>query len=148
MQTGALRSAGDFEAMWREMAQTSRQVWTVAHEPLPELYTPWEPCIALTEQDESYLLKAELPGMQQDDITVDYCDGVLTVRGEQRIESAVREAAPRIKHGYRAFTRRFILAEPVDTGAMTISYVLGRLEVLLPKARRLSEREVAELAAF
>ena len=133
LPTGAMRSVGDFDAMWREMAQTDKHVWTIAHEPLPHFYATWEPHIDFVEQDDAYVLHAELPGMQRDDITVECRDGMLTVRGEQTIASASDGAVPRIKHGYRAFARRFVLSEPVEAVAMTTTYTHGALEVHLPK---------------
>ena len=133
LPTVALRSAGDFDAMWREMAQTDKRVWTIAHESLPDLYSTWEPYIHFVEQDDAYVLRAELPGMQRDDITVECRDGMLTLCGEQIIESASDGATPRIKHGYRAFARRFVLSEPVEANAMATTYTRGVLEVHLPK---------------
>ena len=133
LPTVAMRSVGDFDAMWREMAQTDKRVWTIAHEPLPHFYATWEPHIDFIEQDDAYVLRAELPGMQRDDITVECRDGILTVRGEQTIESALAGAGPRIKHGYRAFARRFVLSEPVEADAMATTYIHGVFEVHLPK---------------
>ena len=133
LPTVAMRSVGDFDAMWREMAQTDKHVWTIAHASLPDLYSTWEPHIAFVEQDDAYVLRAELPGMQQDDITVECRDGMLTVRGEQTIASAPHGAVPRIKQGYRAFTRHFVLSEPVEADAMATTYTHGVLEVHLPK---------------
>src|SRR5262247_315638 len=133
LPTVAMRSARDFDAMWREMAQTDKLVWTIAHESLPDLYSTWEPHINFVEQDDAYGLRAELSGMQRDDITVECRDGMLTVRGEQTIASASHDTVPRIKHGYRAFARRFVLSEPVEADAMATTYTHGVLEVHLPK---------------
>jgi HSP20 family protein len=133
LPTVAMRSAGDFDAMWREMAQTDKLVWTIAHESLPALYSTWEPRIDFAEQDDAYVLHAELPGMQRDDITVECRNGMLTVRGEQTIASASHGTVPRIKHGYRAFARRFVLSKPVEADAMATIYTPGVLEVHLPK---------------
>ena len=133
LPTVAMRSAGDFDAMWREMAQTDKRVWTIAHESLPALYSTWEPRIEFSEQDDAYVLRAELPGMQRDDITVECRDGMLTVCGEQTIESASDRAVPRIKHGYRAFARRFVLSKSVEANAMATTYTNGVLTVHLPK---------------
>jgi HSP20 family molecular chaperone IbpA len=129
----AMRSVGDFDIMWREMAQTNKRVWTIAHEPLPDLFSMWEPCIDLVEQDDAYVLRAELPGMQRDDMTIEYSDGILTVRGEQTIETAADHAVRRMKHGYHAFARRFVLPEPVEVDAMVTTYAHGVLEVHLPR---------------
>jgi HSP20 family protein len=133
LPTVAMRSAGDFDAMWREMAQTDKLVWTIAHESLPDLYSTWEPRIDFAEQDDAYVLHAELRGMQRDDITVTCRDGMLTVRGEQTIASASDGTVPRIKHGYRTFARRFVLSKPVEADAMAMTYFHGVLEVHLPK---------------
>jgi len=136
-----MRSVGDFDAMWREMAQTDTQVWTIAHESLPDLYSTWEPHIDFVEQDDAYVLRAELPGMQRDNITVECGDGMLTLCGEQTIESAPHGAVPRIKHGYRAFARRFVLSEPVEADAMATTYTHGVLEVHLPKVVEVFDRQ-------
>ena len=133
LPTVAMRSAGDFDAMWREIVQTDKLVWTIAHESLPGLYSTWEPRIDFAEQDDAYVLHAEFPGMQRDDITVECRNGMLTVRGEQTIASASHVTVPRIKHGYRAFARRFVLSKLVEVDAMTTTYIHGVLEVHLPK---------------
>jgi HSP20 family protein len=137
----AMHSVGDFDVMWREMAQTNPRVWTIAHEPLSGLFTMWEPRINLVEQDDAYVLHAELPGMQWDDITIAYSDGTLTIRGEQTIESAADRAVRRIKHGYRAFARRFVLPKPVEADAMITTYAQGVLEVHLPRLMEVLDQQ-------
>jgi HSP20 family molecular chaperone IbpA len=136
-----MRSAGDFDIMWREMAQTNARLWTIAHEPLPGLFSMWEPRIDLVEQDDAYVLHADLPGMQRDDITVECRDGVLTVRGEQTIASAADHAVRRVKHGYRAFTRRFVLPQSVAAEAMVTTYAHGVLEVYLPRVMHMVDQQ-------
>jgi HSP20 family protein len=136
-----MRSAGDFDAMWREMAQTNKLVWTIAHESLLDLYSTWEPRIDFAEQDDAYVLHAELHGMQRDDITVECRDGLLTVRGEQTMASASHDTVPRIKHGYRAFARRFVLSKPVEADAMATAYTHGVLEVHLPKVVQMFDQQ-------
>ena len=129
-----LRSEGDFAAMWREMAQTEPRVWAIASEPLPGLFAIWEPRLELSEDEEGYVLHAELPGIQRDDIVVEYRDGRLSVRGEQRLEAAVNGAVSRIKHGSRAFRGHFVLNEPVDVDALQMTYTRAGFEAYLPKA--------------
>jgi HSP20 family protein len=136
-----MHSAGDFDVMWREMAQTNTRVWTIAHEPLPDLFSTWEARIDLVEQDDAYVLHAELPGMQRDDITIECSDGILTVRGEQTIESAADRTVRRMKHGYRAFARRFVLPKPVEADAMVTTYAHGVLEVHLPRVVEVLEQQ-------
>jgi HSP20 family protein len=129
-----MRSAGDFDAMWRDMSDTTPDVWAIAHEPLPGLFSPWEPRIDLIEQDDAYCLRAHLPGIQRDDITVECHQGILTIRGEQSIESVAGQNGPHIKHGSRAFTRRFVLDEPVEASELALTYTHDGIEVYIPKA--------------
>jgi HSP20 family molecular chaperone IbpA len=136
-----MRSAGDFDAMWCEMAQTDKRTWMIAHEPLPTLYSTWALRIEFGEQDDAYVLRAELPGMQRDDITVECRDGMLTVRGEQTIASAAGKVVPRVKHGYRAFARRFVLSKPIEANAMVTTYIHGVLTVHLPKVAEVCEQQ-------
>ncbi|MGE3536524.1 MAG: Hsp20/alpha crystallin family protein [Candidatus Tectimicrobiota bacterium] len=143
----ALRSEADFDAMWREMAQTERQGWSIAHEPLQGLYALWEPRLELRETEDAYLLRAALPEMQRDDISVEYRDGGLTIRGEQRVSSHPERQQTRLEHGYRAFTRRFVLSEPVAAEAMAITYTPDGLEVTLPKAVPAAALDIPLLAA-
>ena len=129
-----MRSAGDFDAMWRDMSDTNPDVWAIAHESLPELFSSSEPRIDLIEQDDAYLLRAQLPDIPRDDITVECHQGLLTLRGEQSIELSSDENGPRIKHGSRAFTRHFVLREPVEANALAITYTHDGIELYIPKA--------------
>ena len=79
--------------------------------------------------------------MQRDDITVEYRYGMLTVHGEQTMASASHGAVPRIKHGYRAFARRFVLSKPVAADAMATTYTHGVLEVRLPKVVEVCDQQ-------
>ena len=130
----ALRSSGDFDLMWREMAHTAQDVWSIAHAPLPELFTIWEPRCALVEQEDAYHLQAQLPGMQREDVRIAYEGGMLLLHGERTIVAARTAALPRTTYGSQAFTRRFMLAAPVDIAAMVITYHADTLDIWLPKA--------------
>lgn len=140
LPVAVMRSAGDFDAMWRDMSDATPDVWAIAHEPLPGLFSLWEPRIALIEQDDAYLLRARFPGIQPDDITVECHQGLLTLRGEQSIESVSDQHGPYIKHGSRAFTRRFVLDEPVEASALVLTYTHDGIEVSIPKAVTVSAR--------
>jgi HSP20 family protein len=101
---------------------------------IPRTFLSLEPHLDLIEYEDAYFLCALLPGIQRDDITVECHNGVLTLRGEQSIESVSDQDVHRMKHGSRAFTRRFILAEPVTDWALAITYTHDGLEVYIPKA--------------
>jgi HSP20 family protein len=146
LPVAVMRSAGDFDAMWRDLSDATPDVWAIAHEPLPGLFSLWEPRIALLEQDDAYLLRAHLPGIQPDDITVECHQNLLTLRGEQSIESVSDQHEPYVKHGSRAFTRRFVLGEPVEADALALTYTPDGIEISIPKAVTAPSRPLALLA--
>ena len=74
-------------------------------------------------------------------MTIEYSDGILTVRGEQTIETAADHAVRRMKHGYHAFARRFVLPEPVEVDAMVTTYAHGVLEVHLPRVLEVLDQQ-------
>src|ERR1700756_443003 len=51
----------------------------------------WVPEMDLVETDDHYLLKADLPGMKQDDVSIEFNDGTLTISGERKIEYERKE---------------------------------------------------------
>jgi HSP20 family molecular chaperone IbpA len=57
------------------------------------------------------------------------------------IASASDGAVSRIKHGYHACARRFVLSEPVEADAMTTTYTHGVLEVHLPKVLEVFDQQ-------
>ena len=91
-----------------------------------------------SEQDDAYVLRAELPGMQRDDITVKCRNGMLTLCGEQTVGSTPDRAVPRIKHGYCAFAQRFPLQKPVEANAMARPIPTACLQYACPKWSRCS----------
>ncbi len=142
----AIRSLGEFDRMWREMEKSFKEAWPVASEKLPRLYSGWEPRVDIKEQDEAYLLRADLPGLQLDDIGVEFQDGVLTIRGERRLEEEQEEETDngyyRKERAYGAFARRFALAATVEADNISATYTNGVLEVRVPKAAEAQAKRI------
>lgn len=130
----AFRSSGDFDLMWREVAHAEQRVWTIAHEPFAGLFTIWEPHCELVEHDDAYQLRATLPGMQRDEVRIECQQGMLVLHGERTMEAARGAVLPRTKYGSQAFTRRFVLSEPVVAEAMVVTSRPDTLEIRIPKA--------------
>ncbi|HYC82829.1 MAG TPA: Hsp20/alpha crystallin family protein [Solirubrobacterales bacterium] len=94
----------------------------------------WIPAMDLVETDDSLVLRADLPGMDRDDIEVEVKDGVLTVAGERKAEHETqREGYHRVERSFGRFSRSLGLPRGVDPSAVTASFERGVLEVRLPK---------------
>ena len=94
----------------------------------------WIPAMDLVEQDEHYVLRADLPGMREDDVNIELENNVLTVSGERKHESTDKgKGFYRIERASGSFSRILTLPEGVDAAAIAASFRDGVLELRIPK---------------
>lgn len=105
----------------------------------------WVPAVDIFETDEhEVVLKAELPDMKREDIHVSFENGVLTLRGERKLDSTVkRENYQRVERRYGNFSRSFTLPNTVDAGRISASYKEGVLTVRLPQREEAKPKQIA-----
>ncbi len=107
-------------------------------------YGTWSPAVDLREEEDRFILQADMPGMKKDDIEINVENSVLTIRGERRFEQEVKkETYHRIERAYGKFTRSFTLPSRVKADAISASYKDGTLEVIIPKAEESQPKRVA-----
>jgi len=96
----------------------------------------WAPLADVTETDGEYLIKAELPEVRKEDLSITVQDGVLTLSGERKQEKrAEGEKAHRIERLYGTFARRFALPENADEQAIRAESKDGLLLIHIPKQK-------------
>ena len=93
----------------------------------------WQPRTDITENDTEYVVKAELPGVDKDDIHVELNQNMLTIRGE-RHEEHKDETKHHSESVYGVFMRSFTLPSDVDAQALRAECDKGVLTVYLPKS--------------
>lgn len=94
----------------------------------------WLPATDLIESDSHYVLRADLPGVSEDDITVELDRNVLTIAGERKSEHEDRTAGYyRVERSSGSFRRSVRLPEGIDAAAITATFDKGVLEVSVPK---------------
>jgi HSP20 family protein len=104
----------------------------------------WIPPMDLVETDEHFVLKADLPGLDEGDVNIEVEDNVLTVSGERKAEHEdKREGYVRVERAYGSFRRSLTLPEGIDAEAVTASFEKGVLEVRIPKPEQRKPRKVA-----
>ena len=92
------------------------------------------PAVDVREEKERFVVQADLPGVKPDDIEVTAQKGILTLRGERKIEKREQEQGyERLERVAGSFTRRFALPENVQADAIKASFTHGVLEVSIPK---------------
>ena len=93
----------------------------------------WSPEVDISEDDQGYLLKADLPEMKKDDVRVTVEDGILCVSGERKTEKEdPKRKFHRIERSYGNFRRSFTLPEDADSKKVTAEFHDGVLKVHLP----------------
>jgi HSP20 family protein len=94
----------------------------------------WAPAMDLSETEDALLLRADLPGLGRDDVSIEIKDNVLTVSGERKAEHEdEREGYHRIERSYGSFSRSLTVPRGIDPGAVTAAFEKGVLEVRIPK---------------
>lgn len=104
----------------------------------------WVPAMDLVEAEDRFLLRADLPGVPEEDVKIELDDRVLTVSGERK--SAVETQAQgyhRVERAHGAFSRSLTLPEGVDPDGVTARFDRGVLEVAIPKPEQRKPRRIA-----
>jgi HSP20 family protein len=104
----------------------------------------WIPAMDLVETKDHYVLTADLPGMGEGDINLEFEGDVLTLSGERKIEHAdSKDGFYRLERAAGAFSRSLTLPEGVDPEAVTARFDKGVLEVRIPKPEQRKPKKVA-----
>ena len=105
----------------------------------------WMPAVDIFEtNDREYVVKAELPEMKRDDISVTFENGVLTLTGERKTEFDVAQGTVhRSERAYGRFSRSFTLPATVDGTRINASYKDGVLTIRVPQREDAKPRQIA-----
>jgi HSP20 family protein len=103
----------------------------------------WIPAVDIYETDDDIVVAAEIPGLEKDQIGVEYKEGVLTLRGERKMEREVKEeSCHRMERSYGAFHRSFTLPGSVDEERISARVKNGVLEIHLPKKEAAKPKQI------
>ena len=104
----------------------------------------WAPAIEVFEKEDKFVVKAELPGMKEEDIDVSVVGDTMTIKGERKAETEVKEEDYYCcERSYGSFSRSIALPSTVDAKKIEASYEDGVLEVSLPKAPEVKPKKVS-----
>jgi HSP20 family protein len=103
----------------------------------------WVPPMDLVEADDHFVLRADLPGLGDEDVAIEIQDNTLTISGERRSEQEQHERGwYRIERSFGRFSRSLTLPEGVDPSAVAAEFNKGVLEVRIPKPEERKPRRV------
>jgi HSP20 family protein len=97
----------------------------------------WSPVVDITEDEKSYLIKAELPEVKKEDVKVTVEKGVLTLSGERRLEREEKgKKYHRLERAYGSFFRSFGIPDDADASNVLAEFKDGVLSVRLNKSEK------------
>jgi HSP20 family protein len=104
----------------------------------------WVPAMDLVEEGEQFVLRADLPGVSEDDVQVVLEDDVLTISGEREsVHEQRRDGYHRLERSSGRFSRSLTLPEGVDPDSIHAHFENGVLELKVPKPAQPKPRRVA-----
>ncbi|MCU7845468.1 MAG: Hsp20/alpha crystallin family protein [Candidatus Thiodiazotropha sp. (ex Monitilora ramsayi)] len=104
----------------------------------------WVPAVDIKDEENRYVIRADIPGVKPEDIDITMENGVLTIRGERKFEETEeKENFKRIERSHGVFYRRFSLPENTDADAVEAKGKDGVLEVTIPKTEEKQTKRIA-----
>lgn len=103
----------------------------------------WIPAVDIYEDDQEFVVKAELPGLESKDVDVQIQENVLTLKGERRLEREIdKERYHRLERSYGTFQRSFTLPNIVEQEKVKAKFKDGVLEIRIPKEERVKPKQI------
>jgi HSP20 family protein len=111
--------------------------------PSTSFFEGWTPAVDIYEDNDKYVLKAELPGMKKEDIDVSLDGSTLTVSGERKHEEEKKEGESyRSERFFGRFQRSVTLPAAIQANKIDATYKDGILTITLPKAEEAKRKQI------
>jgi HSP20 family protein len=135
----------EFSTLQNEM---NRLFNTVFDTPLPAgnggAMRRWLPAMDLVESGDHFVLRADLPGLAEEDVSIEVEDRVLTISGERKAEHEVnKDGYHRIERAFGTFSRSLTLPEGINPEAVEATFDRGVLELRIPKPEERKPRKIS-----
>ena len=106
-------------------------------------FSEWAPLVDVTEDDQGYVIKAELPEVKKEDVKVTVENGVLMLAGERKLEKEEKSRRyHRIERSYGKFVRSFTLPDDAETDRVNAEFRDGVLRISVAKAEKARPKSI------
>lgn len=103
----------------------------------------WSPSVNISETDDAYLIRGEVPGVKKEDVKVSVQDGMLTIQGERKMEKEEKNKKfHRVECSYGNFVRSFRMPDDADENKVKAEFKDGMLNVTLPKSAKAKSKSI------
>ncbi len=103
----------------------------------------WTPILDIEDSNGNIVVKAEIPGMEKDEIKVSVRNNMLSISGERKQEIETKDKTfHRIERSYGKFSRTITLPSEVDADKIKAAYKDGVLNIILPKPESMKPKQI------
>lgn len=119
---------------------------SIANRPAQEgmLSSDWVPSVDIIENEQNFMIKAELPEVEKENVKVSIDQNILTISGERKSEIKDQKEH-RIERSYGSFTRSFSLPDNIDDTEIKAESKNGMLYLTIPKAEAKPKQKQIEI---
>lgn len=104
----------------------------------------WVPLTDVSEDNDNYYLKADLPGIKKEDVKISYSDGSLSISGERTQEKETKDKKfHRIERSYGKYYRSFSIPKEIKEDKIKADFTDGQLNITIPKAEEVKPKEIS-----
>jgi HSP20 family protein len=138
-----VRKTNKLPAMWFDdvLGPKSLPTWFSGENML------WTPAIHVLEKEDKFVVKFELPGVNEEDLGISIIGGKLIVQGEKKAESEVKKKGySYVETSYGSFSRSIMIPSIVDLEMISADFNKGVLEINLPKMADIQPKKINVLA--
>ena len=126
------------------MRQAMDRLFDRALEPSWSESAVWNLALDVVENEDEFLVKASLPGINPDDLEITFTDNVLTIKGETKEDKDIQEEQYHLRERRQGiFSRSISLPNRVKADAIEASYDAGVLTLKLPKVEEVKPKRIA-----
>jgi HSP20 family protein len=105
--------------------------------------TLWTPSVDIVEQENAFVIKAELAGVSKDDVKITLHENILTIRGEKKQEKETKESnTHRVERSFGSFQRSFNLPGMLKGDSVEATFADGVLTISIPKAEEAKPKQI------
>jgi HSP20 family protein len=105
--------------------------------------TNWGLALDLIENDDAFIVKASVPGINPDDLEITFTDSTLTIKGETKSEENVEKSHYHLRERrFGSFTRSIQLGTRIESDKIEANYDKGVLTLRLPKSEEIKPKRI------
>ena len=137
------RPMGNLFSLHNEMGQIFGDLFASQEDETDISETSWMPTVDIAETENGFEIRAELPGVSENDVNVSVTDNLLTIKGEKQQEEETEDKNyHRVERRYGSFQRSFTLPRHIEIDAIKAEFKDGVLTLGIPKMEAAKPTEI------